>query len=252
MAGHGIFLLQALIALRIALGRIRIAERDADEGAQSAGLLRGVGGTGHGHPAIGQYAHLPGQMQPARGAPDGFVRQRDVADLAIADHDPPRGIRGDFVVVRHEHDGVPGGDGKSAYLKLKERGILVRFFDKPGLRDKLRITIGTPQEKEPLFANTNRNDIRSLSTELRLASPQDRRLRGLAELRGLQYGVSRVLALSKLKTKFEPLEAKRKLAEGAVKLEGETITDPAHLVLPQEGETLRLSLGKKRHALVKR
>jgi tyrosyl-tRNA synthetase len=47
-------------------------------------------------------------------------------------------------------------------------------------------------------------------------------------------------------------EAKRKLAEGAVKLEGETITDPAHLVLPGEGETLRLSLGKKRHALVRR
>jgi outer membrane receptor protein involved in Fe transport len=40
--------------------------------------------------------------------------------------------------------------------------------------------IGSPQEKEPLFANTNRNDIRSLSTELRVASPQDRRLRGLA------------------------------------------------------------------------
>jgi outer membrane receptor protein involved in Fe transport len=39
--------------------------------------------------------------------------------------------------------------------------------------------IGTPQEKEPLFANTNRNDIRSVSTELRLASPQDRRVRGL-------------------------------------------------------------------------
>lgn len=47
-------------------------------------------------------------------------------------------------------------------------------------------------------------------------------------------------------------EAKRKLAEGAVKLEGETITDPAHLVLPGEGQTLRLSLGKKRHALVQR
>ena len=47
-------------------------------------------------------------------------------------------------------------------------------------------------------------------------------------------------------------EAKRKLAEGAVKLEGETITDPAHLVLPDEGQTWRLSLGKKRHALVRR
>jgi tyrosyl-tRNA synthetase len=47
-------------------------------------------------------------------------------------------------------------------------------------------------------------------------------------------------------------EAKRKLAEGAVKLEGETVTDPAQLVLPAEGQTLRLSLGKKRHALVQR
>ena len=47
-------------------------------------------------------------------------------------------------------------------------------------------------------------------------------------------------------------EAKRKLGEGAVKLEGETVTDPALLVLPAEGDTLRLSLGKKRHALVRR
>lgn len=47
-------------------------------------------------------------------------------------------------------------------------------------------------------------------------------------------------------------EAKRKLAEGAVKLDGETVSDPALLVLPQESQTLRLSLGKKRHALVTR
>jgi tyrosyl-tRNA synthetase len=47
-------------------------------------------------------------------------------------------------------------------------------------------------------------------------------------------------------------EAKRKLAEGAVRLEGETITDPAHLVLPGEDQVLRLSLGKKRHALIHR
>jgi tyrosyl-tRNA synthetase len=47
-------------------------------------------------------------------------------------------------------------------------------------------------------------------------------------------------------------EAKRKLAEGAVKLEGEAITDPAHLVLPGEGESLRVSLGKKKHALIRR
>jgi tyrosyl-tRNA synthetase len=47
-------------------------------------------------------------------------------------------------------------------------------------------------------------------------------------------------------------EAKRKLAENAVKLDGETVTDAALLVLPNEGQTLRLSLGKKKHALVRR
>jgi tyrosyl-tRNA synthetase len=47
-------------------------------------------------------------------------------------------------------------------------------------------------------------------------------------------------------------EAKRKLAEGAVKLEGETVSDPAQVILPAQGQTLRLSLGKKRHALVTR
>jgi tyrosyl-tRNA synthetase len=45
-------------------------------------------------------------------------------------------------------------------------------------------------------------------------------------------------------------EAKRKLAEGAVKLDGQSVTDPALLILPAEGQSLRISLGKKRHALV--
>lgn len=47
-------------------------------------------------------------------------------------------------------------------------------------------------------------------------------------------------------------EAKRKLAEGAVKLDGEVIADPAFLVLPAETGALRLSLGKKKHALISR
>ena len=47
-------------------------------------------------------------------------------------------------------------------------------------------------------------------------------------------------------------EAKRKLAEGAVKLDGETIKDPGHLVVPADGESLKLSLGKKKHGLISR
>ena len=46
---------------------------------------------------------------------------------------------------------VPGGHAKAAYQGLKEQGILVRFFDKPGLNDKLRITVGTSQENNALL-----------------------------------------------------------------------------------------------------
>lgn len=46
---------------------------------------------------------------------------------------------------------VPDGRGKDAYLGLKRQGILVRYFDKPGLSDKLRITVGTSQENNALI-----------------------------------------------------------------------------------------------------
>lgn len=49
---------------------------------------------------------------------------------------------GNFVLAT-----VAGGtSAREIYERLKRRGVLVRFFDKPGLRDKLRITIGTQDE----------------------------------------------------------------------------------------------------------
>lgn len=47
-------------------------------------------------------------------------------------------------------------------------------------------------------------------------------------------------------------EAKRKLAEGAVKLDGDAVRDPGHVVTVSEGETVKLSLGKKKHGLLTR
>jgi len=41
---------------------------------------------------------------------------------------------------------------RALYEGLKARGILVRFFDKPGLDDKLRITVGTSEENDALLA----------------------------------------------------------------------------------------------------
>jgi histidinol-phosphate aminotransferase len=44
-----------------------------------------------------------------------------------------------------------GQPARALYEGLKSRGVLVRFFDRDGLRDKLRITVGTPDENEALL-----------------------------------------------------------------------------------------------------
>ena len=46
----------------------------------------------------------------------------------------------------------PDIEGKSIYLKLKEKGVLVRHFDIPRIRDYVRITIGSREEMDALFS----------------------------------------------------------------------------------------------------
>ena len=48
-------------------------------------------------------------------------------------------------------DRVPGG---ALYRKLKERGVLVRHFDKPGIEDFNRITVGSEAQMERFLAET--------------------------------------------------------------------------------------------------
>jgi histidinol-phosphate aminotransferase len=45
-------------------------------------------------------------------------------------------------------DATPAG---GLYAALKSRGVLVRFFDTPALQDKLRISIGTPDDNDGLL-----------------------------------------------------------------------------------------------------
>lgn len=51
--------------------------------------------------------------------------------------------KANFIFARCEHI-----DGKELYLKLKERGILVRHFDKAPIKDYNRITIGSMEEMQ--------------------------------------------------------------------------------------------------------
>ena len=50
-----------------------------------------------------------------------------------------------FIFARH-----PEIDGKDLYLKLKERGILVRHSDKERISQYNRITVGTPEQMQCL------------------------------------------------------------------------------------------------------
>ena len=45
-----------------------------------------------------------------------------------------------------------GASAGELYRELKNRGVLVRFFDKPGLADKLRITVGQAGENDALLS----------------------------------------------------------------------------------------------------
>ena len=46
----------------------------------------------------------------------------------------------------------PNADGVNLYAHLKQKGILVRHFNKPGLADRVRISIGTHEENTELLA----------------------------------------------------------------------------------------------------
>jgi histidinol-phosphate aminotransferase len=54
--------------------------------------------------------------------------------------------RANFVFARK-----PGVPGRDIYRRLKEEGILVRHFNKPGIDDFVRITIGLPEEMDILL-----------------------------------------------------------------------------------------------------
>ncbi len=50
----------------------------------------------------------------------------------------------------------PGETAQSIYLGLKERGIMIRYFAEPGLDDKLRITVGTPEQNARMVSEITR------------------------------------------------------------------------------------------------
>nr|WP_199803093.1 tyrosine--tRNA ligase [Erythrobacter sp. YJ-T3-07] len=65
-------------------------------------------------------------------------------------------------------------------------------------------------------------------------------------------GMGLPAALSALGFTASNKEAKRKIAEGAVRLDDEVLSDPAMVLTVAQGEQRRLSLGRKKHAILLR
>jgi histidinol-phosphate aminotransferase len=48
-----------------------------------------------------------------------------------------------FIFIRHE-----SASAAVLFRQLREKGVLVRYFDKPRIDEYLRVTIGTPSDME--------------------------------------------------------------------------------------------------------
>ena len=71
-----------------------------------------------------------------------LTRERTIASLAVLGFETLPS-QTNFIFTRH-----PGKSGAELFAGLRERGILVRRFDKPGIADFLRVTIGTDDEMD--------------------------------------------------------------------------------------------------------
>jgi histidinol-phosphate aminotransferase len=47
---------------------------------------------------------------------------------------------------------VVGRDAYALKMALAARGILVRYYDSPGLADHIRVSVGTPEQTDRLMA----------------------------------------------------------------------------------------------------
>ncbi|MCB9004767.1 MAG: histidinol-phosphate transaminase [Ardenticatenaceae bacterium] len=74
-------------------------------------------------------------------------RERMVAQLAQFDWLQPYPSHSNFVLFR-----VLGRDARQLKLNLEQHGVLVRYFNKPGLDNCIRISVGRPQDTDKLVA----------------------------------------------------------------------------------------------------
>jgi histidinol-phosphate aminotransferase len=74
-------------------------------------------------------------------------RERLYAELGKLDFLHPYSSQSNFILCR-----VLGRDARQLKLSLERKGILIRYFAKPGLKDCIRISVGRPEQTEVLLS----------------------------------------------------------------------------------------------------
>ncbi len=78
-------------------------------------------------------------------------RERLFAELGTISYLNPFPSRSNFILCR-----VIGRDAQALKLELEKEGILVRYFNKPGVDNCIRISAGRPEETDRLIAELHR------------------------------------------------------------------------------------------------
>jgi histidinol-phosphate aminotransferase len=72
-------------------------------------------------------------------------RERLLGKLQELDWLKPYPSSGNFILCS-----LPKGEAKEVWQQLRKKGIFVRYFDTTGLKDRLRISVGRPEDTDAL------------------------------------------------------------------------------------------------------
>jgi histidinol-phosphate aminotransferase len=98
-------------------------------------------------------------------------RERLLGQLKELDWLKPYSSQANFILCS-----LPEGDAAETWRGLQKKGIFVRYFDTPGLRNCLRITVGRPEDTDALIdALKTLPVIATLSKTKRKQSPDERK-----------------------------------------------------------------------------
>ncbi|MEA3345636.1 MAG: histidinol-phosphate transaminase [Chloroflexota bacterium] len=88
-----------------------------------------------------------------RGNVQRLVAEREhlFAELKAIGYLHPYPSRANFILCR-----VEGRDAGELKRALEDEGVLIRYFDKPGLEDHVRISVGRPEQTDALLAALRR------------------------------------------------------------------------------------------------